>query len=222
MRTVFHSGLVNISFVLGKSRVSPIKFTSIHRLELQAALLGARLASSLLEALVISKTDVVFWTDSQTVLKWIKFPIFVTNRVTDLLDLSDAKQWRYVPTSDNPADDSSRGLHESELSKSHHWFTGTKFLSLPEASWPVNIALSEPKFNKPEVAGSLAAFSVTIGVADHPVFSILSRSSKWTKCLRIVAWLLMLSSRNKHIKKSDFISRDELAEAEQVIVRHVQ
>jgi Pao retrotransposon peptidase len=141
LRTVYPSGIINISFVLGKSRVSPIKFVSIHRLELQAALLGARLASSLLDALVISKNDVVFWSDSQTVLKWInsktmKFHIFVANRVTDLLDLSDAKQWRYVPTTENPADDCSRGLYGSELSDSHRWFTGPKFLSLPEASCP--------------------------------------------------------------------------------------
>jgi hypothetical protein len=227
LRTVYPSGIINISFVLGKSRVSPIKFVSIHRLELQAALLGARLASSLLDALVISKNEVVFWSDSQTVLKWInsktmKFHIFVANRVTDLLDLSDAKQWRYVPTAENPADDCSRGLYGSEISDSHRWFTGPKFLSLPEASWPANITLSEPKLNEPEVAGPLSVFSATIGISDHPISSILSRSSRWGKCLRIVARLLRLSPRNKHLKKNDAISKDELNAAELVILRHVQ
>ena len=44
LRTEYPSSHVDVTFVIGKSRVAPVKFVSIHRLELQAAQLGSRLA----------------------------------------------------------------------------------------------------------------------------------------------------------------------------------
>ncbi len=51
----------------------------------------------------------VFWTDSTSVLKYIKnetsrFRVFVANRVSEILKVSDASQWRFVNTVYNPAD----------------------------------------------------------------------------------------------------------------------
>lgn len=54
----------------------------------------------------------VFWTDSQTVLKYIgndytRFKTYVANRVALIRDNTDLSQWRYVKSKDNPADDAS-------------------------------------------------------------------------------------------------------------------
>jgi len=54
-------------------------------------------------------------TDSQVALSYLasetkRFKVFVANRVSTILDHSTKQQWKYVPSSENPADGASRGL----------------------------------------------------------------------------------------------------------------
>lgn len=64
-----HSGeLVTCSFVLVKSKVTPLTLTSMPRLELIAALLVARI----LKELTLKPAKVTYWTDSKTVLYWLQ------------------------------------------------------------------------------------------------------------------------------------------------------
>ena len=39
-----------------------------------------------------------------------RFKIFVANLVQQIRDQTDKRQWHYVETTNNPADDASRGL----------------------------------------------------------------------------------------------------------------
>ena len=77
-----------LAFVLGKARVAPMKVMTVQKLELQAALLAARLKNEI-QALTVTVNQVFMWTDSTTVLQWInsneKQPIFVANRVCEIL-----------------------------------------------------------------------------------------------------------------------------------------
>ena len=71
-------------FVLGKARVAPMEVMTVPKLELQAALLAARLKNEIIQALTVTVNQVFMWTDSTTVLQWINFnekqQIFVANR----------------------------------------------------------------------------------------------------------------------------------------------
>ena len=58
---------VSTSFVTSKTKVAPLQSTSI-RLELMGAVLGKRVALSVVEALNIKKELITFWTDSTSVL----------------------------------------------------------------------------------------------------------------------------------------------------------
>ncbi|XP_052322001.1 uncharacterized protein LOC127908283 [Oncorhynchus keta] len=92
---------VHIAFILGKSRVTPLKQMTIPRLELAAATLAVRVDRMLKLELQIELEESTFWTDSQSVLKYIRndtkrFHTFVANRVAMIRDLSKAKQWRYL------------------------------------------------------------------------------------------------------------------------------
>ena len=63
-----------MSLVASKTRVAPIKKQSILRLELLGANILARLINSVSKALasLITDPEVFFWTDSYTVLCWIR------------------------------------------------------------------------------------------------------------------------------------------------------
>ena len=91
-----------------------MKVLSIPKLELQAALLAARLKSVVCDALDFNFSRIFLWTDSTTVIQWLhseaKQPVFIANRVSEILELTTIDQWSHVGTTDNPADDVTRGL----------------------------------------------------------------------------------------------------------------
>ncbi|KAA5582571.1 hypothetical protein F3H14_37230, partial [Pseudomonas aeruginosa] len=61
-----------VTLLAGKARVTPLRPVSIPRLELQAALLGTRMAQAIANELDIAVGRRTYWTDSSTVLTWIK------------------------------------------------------------------------------------------------------------------------------------------------------
>ena len=90
----------NLSFIMSKSRVAPMKQLSIPRLELQGAMLGLRLAVTISSEIKIPLSDITFWTDSQTVLQWIhskncKFHTFVAHRIGEIVSETNRSQWRH-------------------------------------------------------------------------------------------------------------------------------
>ena len=72
LRIEYLDGLTECAFLTGKSRNAPIKCVSIPRLELQGALLAARMDSTVRNELDFNFERVVFWTDSMIVLNYIK------------------------------------------------------------------------------------------------------------------------------------------------------
>ena len=129
LRTVSKEGDIHCSFLIGKSRLAPLKATTIPRLELSAAELDMKIERS------------VFWTDSTCVLKYIqnesrRFQTFVANRISKIHDTSKASQWNYVNTNLNPANDASRGLTADEILQNERWLKGLSFLWKSNEHWP--------------------------------------------------------------------------------------
>ena len=85
-----------LAFVLGKARVTPMKVMTVPKLELQAALLAARPNRENTQALTVTVKQIFMWTDSTIVLQWInsnkKQPIFVANRVCEILEYTSVDQ----------------------------------------------------------------------------------------------------------------------------------
>ena len=127
-----------LAFILAKARVAPMKAISIPKLELQqASLLATRLKIDIMKALSIPINDVVMWTDSTTVLQWLhstaKQPVFVANRVGEILDVTTVDEWYHVDTENNPADTGTRGIAAQAL-KDSSWTQGPSFLRTSD--WP--------------------------------------------------------------------------------------
>ena len=173
---------VHVQFIIGKCRVAPAKQTTIPKLELQASLIASRLRCIVVEQLEFSFTRCVLWTDSSCVLQWIntstkKHPIFVANRVAEILDQSTVDEWRHVPGEQNPADCGTRGLMPNQLIESQ-WFDGPRFLKDPEELWP--------KTTDDILGKSVDVVTVNVLTEVSPAFPWMKYSSFY-KILRIVA-----------------------------------
>ncbi len=132
---------VRLYFMLGKSRFAPLKQITIPRLEFTAAVLAVRIDKMLKKELQLDLDKSVFWTDSQTVLKYIAndakiFHTFVANRVSIIRDTTEVVQWRHIGTKLNPADDVSRGMSIEHFLKSSRWIQGPHFLLEASEEWP--------------------------------------------------------------------------------------
>ncbi|XP_061724427.1 uncharacterized protein LOC133530514 [Cydia pomonella] len=141
LRSTDDEGNVSTNLLCAKTRVVPLKPVTIPRLELCAALLGARLATKVCEALRCKVDTKTFWSDSSITIGWIKtqpklLKTFVCNRVNEIHELTERESWRHVPTDLNPADMASRGIEPSALVDSALWWNGPQFLSKPESEWP--------------------------------------------------------------------------------------
>lgn len=134
-------GRIHVAFVMGKSRVAPVRQQTIPKLELNGAWTAVELARTVVRELDITISRKYFWTDSTTVLRWVnsyrsRLEEFVANRVTHILNHSEPEEWNHVPGTQNPADDCSREVQATQLTPSHRWFAGPLFLSQPEDKWP--------------------------------------------------------------------------------------
>ena len=116
--------------VMAKNRVAPLKTLTLPKLELMAALIGARLADHLQST--FPATNVTMWSDSQIVLHWIAtqkvLPKFLANRVKEIRDLTGQYKWKYCPTKDNPEDLLTRGITANNFMKNDLWMTGPDWL----------------------------------------------------------------------------------------------
>lgn len=143
IRSINEQGDVDVRLLIAKSRVAPIKPVTIPRLELCAAVVGARLYQKVANSLRITPSSVVFWTDSMIVLGWLKMlPIklntFVRNRVAEVLELSGTSTWRHVSTHDNPADLITRGAEPTAMQSLDLWWFGPCFLKSDSTTWPTS------------------------------------------------------------------------------------
>jgi len=185
--------VVDVAFLMGKTRVAPLRRMSIPRMELQAAVMGTRLAATIIKEHDLKIDQTYFWTDSQTVLCWIKsdarkFKPFVSHRVGEILETSEVADWRWVPTAENVADDGTRDIKPAELNPRSRWLRGPMFLRLPENEWPKeksSKADSVPVFN-------LELKKEFVALTTPPTSDALPdvrRFSSWNRLIRATAYV---------------------------------
>ena len=80
---------VETCYLIGKCKFAPIKQISIPKLELEAAVIGVRLFSTIMKESSFHNTRSTLWTESQVVLYWLSTtkeqPVFLADRLKEML-----------------------------------------------------------------------------------------------------------------------------------------
>ncbi|XP_058817874.1 uncharacterized protein LOC131681180 [Topomyia yanbarensis] len=135
------NGQPKCALVAAKSKVAPLQYMSIPRLELQAVVLGARLSNMVKDNHSLKIDKRILWTDSTTVLSWIRsdhkiYRQYVAHRIGEVMSLASVDEWRRIPTKLNIADTLTKWGSGPPLTNQGQWVVGPNILLQFEEQWP--------------------------------------------------------------------------------------
>ncbi|XP_045027086.1 uncharacterized protein LOC123470616 [Daphnia magna] len=160
IRNVYGDQRVIVRFIKAVTKLAPLKTVSVCKLELNAGLLGARLARFVESSLTRKIAARRFWTDSSTVRNWVRalsgdYQIYVSNRIGEIQTLTDPSEWRFVSGVLNPADAATRS-QLGDRAIPAWWLDGPPFLYQEETAWPQDLPWT---LEKAEIRGARAHLS---------------------------------------------------------------
>lgn len=225
LRTIYVDQSATSHLVAAKSKVSPLsKPLTIPKLELNGMVLLAKLFSriSLTFKNTIPISRHILWSDSQVALSWIKSPpgrwtAFVSNRVTQIQNLTSDASWRHIRSHLNPADLLSRGT--SLTTHSSLWFSGPDFLHKSSSDTVMYDSFSQ--------LSQLPEERRTVLLSVHPApnywIEFISKFSSFTKLLRSMAYVLRFAHNLRNPDKyTGPLSSSELHESRRMLIIQVQ
>ena len=201
LKSVDSHDSAHIAFVTSASKVAPRSATTIPRLELCAALEATMCGSTLMRELKNSPSHLFFYSDSQIVLGYLsntqkRFSKYIERRVSIVLQHSQAEDWSYVKSLDNPADIATR-THTPDQLLASMWFTGPQFLKEAEASKSSHLVPT----SLPEEKIEVSAFVLSETCAS--LFeSLCKRFNCLNKILRIISKVLKFCSSFSRVDMS--------------------
>ena len=189
----------------------------------------SRVITFLREHLPIRILTTYLYSDSTTVLHWLKsdnLPVFVQNRVNSIQSVTDVT-YQYVSTRDNPADLPSRGVTASSLSASKLWWHGPSLPVKSKVDASVHVAAGEgPSEGSSKGSGGqgIGHNSQANKKSEAPPFGMnVENFSSFDSLVRVSAFCFRFVSRLKKSKSfSGRLHPDELQAAEAVWIQHSQ
>lgn len=198
---------VHVALIMGKAKVAPLMQTTIPRLELAATVLAVRMDRMLKTELQIQLDESAYWTDSQSVLKYMasttaRFKTCVANRVSMIRTLSEVTQWNYISSKLNPADIASCGLQTDAFLQSKTWIHGPEFLRKPQSERPGHDQESDMNsLDDPEMRNVVSVCAAMLHPNESPSATLLSHFSNWMDLKRAVGWMLKYKELLKQLRQ---------------------
>lgn len=212
---------IDCALLGSKAKVAPLKYLSIPRKELMAAVLGSRLGVSISNAQRLKFNRKIIWSDSETVLSWLKsshrkYSQFVAHRVGEILDATDVNEWRWIPTKQNVADEATKWAKPITFDSNNRWFSGPEFIRQDEDHWPKKVNIKADV--EEEMKAHFVHSSLVIPQSIDP-----ARFSNWNRMVRALAYSIRcLRMFNGNTKRGSPLSQEELIKAENLIFRQAQ
>ena len=206
--------------IAAKGKICPMKQITIPKIELCGAVTGSRLCKSILSELTYSFEKVILLTDSQIVLGQLqkesfRFNTFVANRVAEVQNNTDPKQWYWIKSEENPADLVSRGCHPHELGVDSFWQRAPAFLCDPFEEWPIENAV--------QVELTDLAYKAIINLSTvNECLIDISRFSKYNRLISTTARVLKVANTHSMLSLFDSPTATDLLEAQNYWIRIVQ
>ncbi|PFX13976.1 hypothetical protein AWC38_SpisGene21906 [Stylophora pistillata] len=164
----------------------------------RAGHMAVNLITNVREALEgLPLTSMHCWLDSLVALYWIRghgeHKQFVSNSVQKI-NIHHGVTWRYVPSTENPADLANRG---GRLEEADQWWNGPKWLANP-GNWPADI----PDQPTEESQAEAKLVRKVLSVADHEEDEIENVLRKFylQKAVRVCAWMRRFAHNTLHYR----------------------
>ena len=160
------TGRFSTLLVAAKTRVTPLDRMTTPRIEMQSAVLGVRLSKSIINSCCFNFRSVTYLSDSKCTLATLAkestaLKEIMGNRVAEVRNFTDMRQWYYVQSAENTADLCTRsGATVEDLEKNSTWQVGPKWLQLPRCEWPVSQEISNADLPREELMKPNVCFVV--------------------------------------------------------------
>ena len=183
LRTLYKDGSISIRLIKAAKKCTPLRKQTIPRIELMAALEGAKLAGRLKK--LVKPDSTILFTDAIVVLFWVmksdlhRFDDWIQVRLTQIHEWTKHDSWRHVESALNPADLLSRGVKLSAIIENDKltvlgkfWFEGPEFLKEDFQIWPRHereLTQFLTKEDDTTVKNSIKTFKTLLEVTQQPV-----------------------------------------------------
>lgn len=246
-RIEIQPGEYQTTLIASKSRIAPLKTTTIPRLELCAANLLAELTKTIQPLFKNRITETYNWSDSRIILCWLnktpsQLKVFVANRIANIQEITEetTTHWRWTSTKENPADILSRGIAAEQLIGNSLWWKGPNWLQKSQEHWP-NIELKPEKTHQ-EVDREMKTIHLTQQKTStqltrgkwfkhsrggQQIYPLLELYESWTKLNRVTAtffraWRNFKKPITNTEKLIGTLTNNELYEAENYLLKQDQ
>ena len=228
MRSVNRNARIHVLLLCRKNKLAPIKSGGITRLGLKGAQMAVVMDHNVLEELVdVMLVKSTFWTGSMKTRVYVKnkttpFHVFVSNRISIILQYLDPSHWHHIPGADNPADILTRGIYVSQLNDT--WIQCISFL------WKYRSELFKEEYpqnhlhpSDPEVKRTYSLHTMVTPECHYYTSTQLIQNHSALRKLKIDrVWIIKLNNRLQGKQNEKVLTIHEVKQAELTLIRHIQ
>ena len=226
LRQVSEEGQICTSLVMAKSRVVPIKPTTVPRMELTAAVVSAEVTAMVKEELDMSLESESYWVDSTIALGYIqnetkRARTYVSNRQNKILRLTKKDSWNHIDTKLNPADYASRGLSVNQETEVRTWLNGPEMLlEKDDPSKKPILQVSIPD-DDPEIQVSISCNAAVVAETNS-VLGFLETQLSWSEMKETLATAYIFMDILHSQRQEPDPTVADILKSEKIILRMLQ